>query len=160
MLPCRREHQFRGPRPPKSIQNPLKNDAKNRSGKITMFYRLLLPFYSIWASNKPLKNDAKIDVKKHLKKHLKKRHLETWPTKEREARFILRSLATKISKRKRHDTTQLDTTRTLVNTQLPGVLPGRCSKNASKYACSWGRPREDSRNAINSQYACSGLQER
>ena len=36
--------------------------------------------------------------------------------------------------------------------------PGRCSKNASKYACSWGPPREDSRNAINSQYACSGLQ--
>ena len=59
------------------------------------------------------------------KKHLKKRHLETWPTKEREARFILRSLATKISKRKRHDTTQLDTTGTLTNTHVPGVLPGR-----------------------------------
>ena len=45
------------------------------------------------------------------KKHLKKQHLETWPTKEREARFILRSLAAKISKRKRHDTTRQTTTR-------------------------------------------------
>jgi len=46
-----------------------------------------------------------------VKKHLKKRNLETWPTKEREARFILRSLAAKISKRKRHDTTRHNSTR-------------------------------------------------
>ena len=45
------------------------------------------------------------------KKHLKKRHFETWPTKEREARFILRSLAAQFSKRKRHDKTRHDTTR-------------------------------------------------
>jgi len=69
MLPCRREHQFRGPRPPKSIQNPSKNDTKNRSGKITVFYRFWLPFGSIWASKKPLKNDAKIDVKKNTLKN-------------------------------------------------------------------------------------------
>ena len=68
----------------------------------------MLPFGSILASTKPLKNDTKIDVKK---KNLQKRHLETWPTKEREARFILRSLAAKISKRKRHDTTRHNSTR-------------------------------------------------
>ena len=111
MLPCKREHQFRGPRHPTSIQNSLKNDTKNRSGKITVFDRFGLPVGSILASKKPLKNDTK-----------------TWPTKEREARFILRSLATNISKRKRHDTTQLDTTRTLVNTHVPpggSFRPGR-----------------------------------
>ena len=58
--------------------------------------------------------------------------------------------------------------RTLVNTHVPGVLPGRTpgtllivnthvpdSRNASKYVCSWGPPREDSRNA--SKYACSWI---
>ena len=42
------------------------------------------------------------------------------------------------------------TPRTPVNTYVPGV--------ASKYACSWGPPREDSKNA--SKYTCSGPQTR
>ena len=107
MLPCKREHQFRGPRLSKSIQNPQKNDTKNRSGNVTVVSRSWLPFYLILASKKTLKNDTKIDVKKHLQK----RHLETWPTKESEARSILRSLAATISKRKRHDTTGHNSTR-------------------------------------------------
>ena len=58
--------------------------------------------------------------------------------------------------------------RTLANTHVPGVLPGRTpgtllivnthvpdSRSASKYVCSWGPAREDSRNA--SKYACSSI---
>ena len=47
MLPCRREHQFRGPRPPKSIQNPLKTIPKTDPEKSPCFIdfcTLLAPF--------------------------------------------------------------------------------------------------------------------
>ena len=64
MLPCRREHHFRGPGPPKTNQKSIKKRYQKQMRKNYRFYRCWLPFGSILASKNPLKFDTKIDAEK------------------------------------------------------------------------------------------------